>query len=181
MEDEKSAFYVVRKGGVFGIYRNFRDFQDQAGSSVSISSTSVYKGYHLPKDAEDFLKSQGLKNALYTINVADIKDDMFGQLIPCPIQQPSSSGSMQLKKEPPAERTLEVLHSDSCQQAEGAASSLANSQRKKFRYGNNMVRLLRNFYSSCFFHSKRVLSPIIFCIVVAIYMRHLLMNYSFVA
>lgn len=36
MEDEMNAFYVVRKGDVIGIYRNFSDCQEQAGSSVSL-------------------------------------------------------------------------------------------------------------------------------------------------
>ncbi|XP_031406317.1 uncharacterized protein LOC116214937 isoform X8 [Punica granatum] len=118
MEDEKNAFYVVRKGDVIGIYRNLLDCQDQAGSSISSPSVSVYKGYHLSKDTEDYLKSQGLKNALYTINAADVKNDIFSQLVPCPFQasmmyqQPSSSGGVQFK-EPPAKRSGEMLQLDS--------------------------------------------------------------------
>ncbi|KAK4778891.1 hypothetical protein SAY86_006419 [Trapa natans] len=140
MGDEKNAFYVLRKGDVIGIYRNFRECQEQAGCFVSSPSVSVYKGYNLPKDAEDFLKSQGLKNALYTINAADIKASIFGQLTPCTIQQPPSSGSMQLKKEPPAKRTSEMLHSDSYQAEEGATSALVDSPRKQFKYDNTIVR-----------------------------------------
>jgi hypothetical protein len=34
MEEEKDAFYVVRKGDIIGIYKSLRDCQDQAGSSV---------------------------------------------------------------------------------------------------------------------------------------------------
>lgn len=36
MEEEKDAFYVVRKGDIVGIYKNLRDCQTQAGSSVII-------------------------------------------------------------------------------------------------------------------------------------------------
>lgn len=35
MEDEKNAFYVVRKGDVVGVYTSLSDCQAQAGSSVS--------------------------------------------------------------------------------------------------------------------------------------------------
>ncbi|XP_031406315.1 uncharacterized protein LOC116214937 isoform X6 [Punica granatum] len=124
MEDEKNAFYVVRKGDVIGIYRNLLDCQDQAGSSISSPSVSVYKGYHLSKDTEDYLKSQGLKNALYTINAADVKNDIFSQLVPCPFQQPSSSGGVQFK-EPPAKRSGEMLQLDSYQVV-GATSILVS-------------------------------------------------------
>lgn len=52
-------------------------------------SISVYKGYNLPKDAEDFLRSHGLKNANYSISVNDVKDSLFGKLgtlVACPYQ-----------------------------------------------------------------------------------------------
>lgn len=47
---------------------------------------SVYKGHALPKDTEDYLASQGLKNAIYTIRATDLKDDMFGMLSPFSLQ-----------------------------------------------------------------------------------------------
>ncbi|XP_031406312.1 uncharacterized protein LOC116214937 isoform X4 [Punica granatum] len=137
MEDEKNAFYVVRKGDVIGIYRNLLDCQDQAGSSISSPSVSVDKGYHLSNDTEDYLKSQGLKNALYTINAADVKDDIFSQLVPCPFQQPSSSGGVQFK-EPPAKRSGEMLQLDSYQVV-GATSILVNSQRKQLKPDNTIL------------------------------------------
>lgn len=34
MGDEKDAFYVVRKGDIVGVYRNFSECQQQAASSV---------------------------------------------------------------------------------------------------------------------------------------------------
>lgn len=37
-------------------------------------------------DSENYLASRGLKDAIYTINVADLKDDLFGMLTPCPLQ-----------------------------------------------------------------------------------------------
>lgn len=49
-------------------------------------SVSVYKGYCLPKDAEDHLVSHGLKNASYTISANDVENDLFGKLVACPFQ-----------------------------------------------------------------------------------------------
>jgi len=40
----------------------------------------------LPKDTEEYLLSRGLKNAVYTIRAADLKEDLFGTLMPCPFQ-----------------------------------------------------------------------------------------------
>ena len=47
---------------------------------------SVFKGYSLSKDTEEYLVSHGLKNALYTIRATDLKEDLFGMLVPCPLQ-----------------------------------------------------------------------------------------------
>lgn len=93
MEEESNAFYLVRKGEMIGIYKSLSDCQALAGSSVYDPSISVYKGYNLPKDAEDFLRSHGLKNASYSISVNDVKDSFFGKLgtlVACPYQQPDS-------------------------------------------------------------------------------------------
>ncbi|KAL5582492.1 hypothetical protein UlMin_014934 [Ulmus minor] len=92
MGEESNAFYVVRKGDVIGIYKSFADCQAQAGSSVCDPSISVFKGYGLPKEAEDYLVSRGLKNASYAINANDVKSNLFGELVGCPYQQPASSG-----------------------------------------------------------------------------------------
>ncbi|KAG2409423.1 DEAD-box ATP-dependent RNA helicase [Vigna angularis] len=37
-------------------------------------------------DTEEYLASHGLKNALYTIRAADLKEDVLGMLVPCPFQ-----------------------------------------------------------------------------------------------
>lgn len=40
MDQEKDAFYVVRKGDVVGIYNSLSDFQAQVGSSVILLGIS---------------------------------------------------------------------------------------------------------------------------------------------
>ncbi|XWS40787.1 hypothetical protein CRYUN_Cryun17cG0025500 [Craigia yunnanensis] len=52
MEEEKDAFYVVKKGDVIGIYKSLRDLLAEAGISVYDPSLRVYKGYGLSKQAE---------------------------------------------------------------------------------------------------------------------------------
>lgn len=88
MEEDSDAFYVVRKGDVVGIYKSLIDCQAQVGSSVSDPSVSVYKGRSLQKETEKYLASRGLKDALYCMHAEDLKDDLFGTLVPCPFQQP---------------------------------------------------------------------------------------------
>ncbi|KAF3609578.1 hypothetical protein DY000_02046339 [Brassica cretica] len=90
-EKEKDAFFVVRKGDVIGIYKDLNDCQAQLGSSVFDPPVSVYKGYSLPKDAEDYLSSVGMKNPLYCFGASDLREDMFGSLTPCLFQEPTSS------------------------------------------------------------------------------------------
>ena len=46
----------------------------------------MFKGYGLPKEAEEYLVSHGLKNASYTISASDVKDGLFGSLVACPYQ-----------------------------------------------------------------------------------------------
>lgn len=88
MAEESDAFYVVRKGDIVGIYKRLSDCQAQVSSSVCDPSVSVYKGYSLPKEAEVYLASHGLKDALYSMHASHLKDDLFGTLAPCPFQQP---------------------------------------------------------------------------------------------
>ncbi|XP_020579063.1 uncharacterized protein LOC110023808 isoform X1 [Phalaenopsis equestris] len=88
MADESDAFYVVRKGDIVGIYKRLSDCQAQVSSSVCDPSVSVYKGYCLRKETEDYLASQGFKDALYTMHASHLKDDMFGSIVACPFQQP---------------------------------------------------------------------------------------------
>lgn len=113
MEDERNAFYVVRKGDIVGVYKNLTDCQAQVGSSVCDPAVSVYKGYSFPKEAEDYLTSRGLKNAIYTMHAADAKEDLFGALVPCPFQQPASSKVKTSDKPSPPKRSQEVLESTS--------------------------------------------------------------------
>ncbi|KAI3500838.1 hypothetical protein L1887_36664 [Cichorium endivia] len=86
MEDEKDAFYVVRKGDIVGVYRSLNDCQ----SLLYGSDVDVFKGYRLSKTAENFLASHGLGSAIYSVGVSNVQGELFGQLIPCPFQQPAS-------------------------------------------------------------------------------------------
>ncbi|KAD7478877.1 hypothetical protein E3N88_02013 [Mikania micrantha] len=86
--DEKNAFFVVRKGDLVGVYKNLNDCQAQVGSSVCDPPVSVYKGYTMPREAEEYMISCGLKNALYSIKATDLTEELFGNLVACPFQQP---------------------------------------------------------------------------------------------
>ncbi|KAL0907791.1 hypothetical protein M5K25_022229 [Dendrobium thyrsiflorum] len=88
MDEESDAFYVVRKGDIIGVYKSLSDCQAQVSSSVCDPSVSVYKGYSLHKESEDYLASRGFKDALYSMHAAYLKEDIFGTLVPCPFQQP---------------------------------------------------------------------------------------------
>ncbi|KAI8017705.1 Uncharacterized protein Mb2253c [Camellia lanceoleosa] len=104
MEDEKNAFYVVKKGDIVGVYKSLNDCQALLGSSVCDPSVSVFKGYCLPKEAENYLGSHGLKNAVYSIGATNVQDDLFGQLAVCPFQQPASSKGKALDNISPVKR-----------------------------------------------------------------------------
>ncbi|KVI05630.1 hypothetical protein Ccrd_016054 [Cynara cardunculus var. scolymus] len=87
VEEEKNAFFVVRKGDLVGVYNNLIDCQNQVGSSVCDPPVSVYKGCTMPKEAEEYLVSCGLKDALYSIRAKDWREELFGRLVPCPFQR----------------------------------------------------------------------------------------------
>ncbi|XP_071683935.1 uncharacterized protein [Lolium perenne] len=91
-------YYVVRKGDVIGIYKNLPDCQAQVSNSVCDPSVTVYKGYSLRKETEEYLPARGLKNALYSINAADAKDELFDDLALCPFQQPDGSATSTLER-----------------------------------------------------------------------------------
>ncbi|XP_057983086.1 uncharacterized protein LOC131167984 isoform X2 [Malania oleifera] len=93
MNEEKDAFYVVWKGDIIAVYNSLSDCLAQAGSSVRDSSLAVYKGYRLPRESEEYLVSHGLKNATYSISVNNVKDNLFGALVPCPFQDLVGSSS----------------------------------------------------------------------------------------
>ncbi|XP_056176630.1 uncharacterized protein LOC115670292 isoform X4 [Syzygium oleosum] len=116
-QEDEGAFYVVKKGDLIGIYRNLSDCQAQAGSSVHSPSLSVYKGHGLAEEAEEYLRSHGLKNASYTINAANLKNDIFGGLVHCPFQQPAFTRGASSDKALPTKRSVEALqwdHKSSC-------------------------------------------------------------------
>ncbi|KAL6662040.1 hypothetical protein ACP70R_001424 [Stipagrostis hirtigluma subsp. patula] len=98
--DAEEPFYVVRKGDVIGIYRTLTDCQAQVSSSVCECdpSVTVFKGYSLRKDTEEYLAARGLRNALYSIDAADATDELFGDLVPCPFQQPDGTATSTLKR-----------------------------------------------------------------------------------
>uniref|UniRef100_A0A1D1YW85 Uncharacterized protein Mb2253c n=1 Tax=Anthurium amnicola TaxID=1678845 RepID=A0A1D1YW85_9ARAE len=83
---DTGEFYVVRKGDLVGVYKSFTECQKQLSASVCDPAVSVYKGHSLCKETEEYLASHGLKNAIYSINSVDVKDNLFGTLIPCPFQ-----------------------------------------------------------------------------------------------
>ncbi|XP_019088567.1 PREDICTED: uncharacterized protein LOC109127705 isoform X2 [Camelina sativa] len=96
MYKEKDAFFVVRKGDIVGIYKDLTDCQAQVGSSVHDLPVSVYKGYSLLKDTDEYLSSVGMKKPLYCFRASDLKEDMFGALAPCLFQDQLPSASMSL-------------------------------------------------------------------------------------
>ncbi|XP_021911793.1 uncharacterized protein LOC110825630 [Carica papaya] len=112
MEEEKDAVYVVRKGDTIAVYKSLSDCQAQTGSSVCTPSMSVYKRYGLSKEAEEFLASHGLKNPAYAINASYVKEDLFGELLPCPFQEPYCSKAQTVVKDSPPKRSQEQLHSN---------------------------------------------------------------------
>lgn len=86
MENETDAFYVVRKGDIVGVYRSLNDCQ----SLLCGPDVAVFKGYRLSNIAEKYLASHGLSRAIYSVGVSKVQGELFGQLIPCPFQQPPS-------------------------------------------------------------------------------------------
>uniref|UniRef100_A0ACD5VE01 Uncharacterized protein n=1 Tax=Avena sativa TaxID=4498 RepID=A0ACD5VE01_AVESA len=90
--------YVVRKGDVISIYKNLADCQAQVSNSVCDPSVAVYKGYSLRKETQEYLAARGLKNALYSINAADARDELFGDLAPCPFQQPDGNATSTMER-----------------------------------------------------------------------------------
>ncbi|XVE92498.1 hypothetical protein REPUB_Repub01dG0102600 [Reevesia pubescens] len=112
MENEKDAFFVVRKGDVIGVYKSFADCQAQVGSSICDPPVSVYKGYSLTKETEEHLATFGIKNALYTIKAADVKEGLFGAHMPCPLQEPASSKGETSHDDTTKKRSQSMLESE---------------------------------------------------------------------
>ncbi|KAI7993186.1 hypothetical protein LOK49_LG11G01241 [Camellia lanceoleosa] len=57
------------------------------GTFIDGSTMCIDIGYCLPKEAENYLGSHGLKNAVYSIGATNVQDDLFGQLAVCPFQE----------------------------------------------------------------------------------------------
>lgn len=128
MENDKDAFYVVRKGDLVGVYKNLSDFQ--ALASMYGPSVAVFKGYGLPKETEVYLASRGLNNAIYSVGASEVRADLFGQLVACPFQQPPSSKDKAVRKHAPEKRLQ--------QKVIGSTSFSENPQRKQLEL-NNLV------------------------------------------
>ncbi|XP_073220047.1 uncharacterized protein [Cicer arietinum] len=139
MDQEKDAFYVVRKGDVVGIYNSLSDSQAQVGSSVCDPPVSVYKGYSLSKETEEYLLSHGLKDALYTIRASDLTEDLFGTLAPCPFQDPSSSKGATSNVDTSKKRALEVLEQDNVPKVTGSTSLSEDPLRKQVKLDHAVV------------------------------------------
>ncbi|CAB4264443.1 unnamed protein product [Prunus armeniaca] len=83
----------MRKGDIVGVYKSFGDCQAQLSSLIFDPPISVYKGYSLPKDTEEYLGSCGLTNAIHTIAAADLKDDIFWQAYALPFSTSLQGGA----------------------------------------------------------------------------------------
>nr|KJB31311.1 hypothetical protein B456_005G185700 [Gossypium raimondii] len=133
MENEKDAFFVVRKGDTVGVFKSFADCQAQVGSSICDPPVSVYKGYSLTKETEIYLSSCGLKNALYTIRAADVKEDLFGALMPCPFQEPASSKGETSHNDATKKRPQDMLQSEYGGLGSLGSIAVADPVRKHFK------------------------------------------------
>ncbi|XP_051114781.1 uncharacterized protein LOC127240257 isoform X2 [Andrographis paniculata] len=127
MAAEKDAFFVVRKGNNVGVYKSINDLQSVLRSSINDPSLSVFKGYGLSKEAEEYLSSHGLKNAIYSIDTSDLHDDLFGQLSICPYREPNSVKDKSSGKNHSDKRPHDVV---------GSASFAANPQVKHAKLDN---------------------------------------------
>lgn len=128
VKEENNPFFVVRKGDLVGVYKNFSDCQAQVGSSICDPPVSVYKGQVMPKDAETYLLSCGLKNALYSIRAADLTEGLFGTLVACPFLEPSRSRGETPSDDLPRKRLQELLGPEISEAP--VSLSLSNSSRK---------------------------------------------------
>jgi len=93
--EEGSDYYVVRKGDVMAVYKTLSECQAQICSSVFGPAASAYKGHSWSREKEEYLSSQGLSNASYVINATDLREDVFGPLVPCSFQEIVGSSSNQ--------------------------------------------------------------------------------------
>lgn len=109
MEGDKDAYYVVRKGDVFGFYRSLKELEAQAGCLIFDPNATIYKGHHLSKEAEQYLASHGLQSAAYSISAANVTKDLFGKLLACPYEQPPATRGKMAEEYPKAKGQEKVL------------------------------------------------------------------------
>ncbi|THU47389.1 hypothetical protein C4D60_Mb09t14970 [Musa balbisiana] len=131
MVEESNAFYVVRKGDIVGIYKSLSDCQAQVSVTVCGPPVSVYKGYGLRKETEEYLASRGLKNPLYSVNASDMKEDLFGALLPCPFQQPDGLADILPKKMSSLKRTKDM-------ETAGSGSVSTEQSKKHLKKGSSL-------------------------------------------
>ncbi|XP_050221382.1 uncharacterized protein LOC126671640 isoform X2 [Mercurialis annua] len=147
MEEENDVYYVVRKGDVVGIYKSLADCQAQVGSSVCDPSVSVFKAYGLPKEAEEYLVSRGLKNAAYCVHAADVQTELFGKLVPCPFQQPAFYGVKAIEKDFPLKRFQGM---PGLVGISGSTSISTNTQKEHLKWDNSAAtKVMSSRCSSC--------------------------------
>jgi hypothetical protein len=71
MEQEKDAFFVVRKGDIVGVYKNFTDCQAQVGSSV-IPFSHSYKFTVILLNFTHFIEFYALVFSCYALNLTSL-------------------------------------------------------------------------------------------------------------
>ncbi|KAK2641741.1 hypothetical protein Ddye_023504 [Dipteronia dyeriana] len=69
-------------------YHKRTDILESCGCLVKVCNPSVtgYKGYGLLKETDEYFVSHGLKNSINSTSAGDIKEDLFGKLVPSPFQ-----------------------------------------------------------------------------------------------
>ncbi|XP_054823812.1 uncharacterized protein LOC129321890 [Prosopis cineraria] len=149
MEQEKDAFFVVRKGDIVGVYKSLIECQAQVGTSICNPPVSVYKGYSLPKDAEDHLFSHGLKNALYTVRAADLSDDVLGTLAPCLFQDPASSEAGTSSYAASKKRSLGVLGQENVEEGIGLRFPSEEPLKKQVKYHSAVAQVSSSELRTC--------------------------------
>ncbi|KAI4366635.1 hypothetical protein MLD38_022490 [Melastoma candidum] len=149
---EKNAFYVVRKGDVVGVYENLTDCVAEAGSSGHSPAVTVLKGYNLRGgQTEEYLKSYGLKNALYSVHASALENGIFGQLFPSGIQQiiPPAGASTGHSSSRKVKRTAEFLRPEADVNGFAMTSSLTSSKKRAKLEGFFPSQAISPDYPSC--------------------------------
>ncbi|XP_024978727.1 uncharacterized protein LOC112515971 isoform X1 [Cynara cardunculus var. scolymus] len=128
MENGTDAFYVVRKGDIVGVYRSLNDCQ----SMLCGPDVAVFKGHQLSNTAEKYLASHGLSRAIYSVGVSNVQGELFGQLLPCPFQQPPSIKDT-VGSKTPAEKRMKK---------DAGSTSLSEGTQRKFPETESFIEAL---------------------------------------